>query len=132
MAYGLFVLYMTMVYREPADHRGRLELFYSYKRMLSNDGIRQQIVNNILLFVSLGAGLCSLLSNRYSPVMSMFLSVAVCIALSVAIETVQWFFAIGMAEADDVVSNGLGGLIGAVIGGLWPMRSWSSRNNEKL
>ena len=44
------------------------------------------------------------------------LTVLICIAVSACIETVQLIFRIGLFEADDILSNGTGGLIGAMIG----------------
>ena len=112
--YLLFIVYMTMVYREAGDSRGRLELFYSYRRMMTNGSLRQQIVNNIWLFVPFGAMICGLLPVR-SGAGRAALTLLICAAVSAAVEITQYFAGIGLCEADDVVSNGLGGLTGAAI-----------------
>ncbi len=120
-AYLLFVIYMTMVYREPQDSRRRLELFYSYKRMISNDSVRKDIINNIWLFIPLGAILTRVMPLR-SNGWKAAAAAAVCVLISAGIEGIQYAAGIGLCEADDVVSNGLGGLIGAMAAGLWTGR----------
>ncbi len=67
--------------------------------------IRQDILNNIWLFVPLGAAL-------YDPKHRLRWVWAV--LLSVGIEVLQYFFGIGLCELDDVFSNGLGAMIGYV------------------
>ena len=123
-----FIIYMTMVYREAGDSRGRLELFYSYRRMLRNPSLRQQIVNNIWLFIPFGAAICGMLPGR-SRAGKVALTVLICAAVSAAIESTQYFAGIGLCEADDVVSNGLGGLMGAAIAAVRKGRE-GSRNTK--
>ena len=101
--YILFILYMTMVYRETGESHGVFELFRSYRDFFRNPITRQNILNNIWLFVPLGA----VLFNPNHPHRWLW-----AIALSVVIEAVQWFTGIGLAEVDDVISNGIGALIG--------------------
>ena len=67
--------------------------------------IRQDILNNIWLFVPIGAAL-------YDPKHRLRWFWAV--LLSVGIEVLQYFFGIGLCELDDVFSNGLGAIIGYV------------------
>ena len=114
-AYLLFIAYMTMYYREPQGSRNRLELFYSYRRMLTDDGLRQQVINNILLFIPLGTILSNLISSKLPTGKATIISVLICMGCSVVIEAVQWKFGIGLAEVDDLISNTLGGTIGAII-----------------
>lgn len=117
VAYLLFIVYMTMYYREPSGSRNRLELFYSYRRILTNDSLRQQVLNNILLFIPLGTILSNLLSSRHTSGLSFLLTVLICMVISIGIEIVQYVAGIGLCEVDDVVSNTLGGAIGAAIAG---------------
>ncbi len=107
LVYVLFILYMTMVYREPSNPRGSFILFDSYKRFLSSASTRQDILNNIWLFVPLGVCLYSP-EHRFRWLWY--------VALSIVIETVQYFGGIGYCEFDDVFNNSLGGLIGYGIG----------------
>ena len=114
-AYLLFIVYMTMYYREPQGSRNRLEVFYSYRRMLTDDTLRQQIINNVLLFIPLGTILSNLLTGKMSTGKATVITVLICMAVSIGIEAVQWKFGIGLAEVDDVISNTLGGAMGAVV-----------------
>ena len=49
--------------------------------------------------------------------------------LSIAIEAIQWTAGIGLAELDDVVSNGIGSMTGAGI--TWAMRSFKEERQVK-
>ena len=102
---------LTLFYREARDPRSQLELFWSYKLFFSHPVIRQEILNNIWLFVPLGAALHYPLFPRKS-----WLCI-VPVLLSLTIETVQYFGGIGLCEADDVISNGVGGLLGYGLAG---------------
>ena len=105
--YLLFIAYMTLMYRESGMGRMNLDLFWSYRQFLTNSGLRYEILNNIWLFVPLGAILYKLF-----PKIGI---VVVPVLISAAIETSQYVFGIGLCELDDIVSNGLGGLIGVLV-----------------
>ncbi len=77
-------------------------MFWSYRQFLSSPSLRQSIINNIWLFVPLGALL-------YKPGSKRFL---IPFLLSIAIEVTQYLTGIGLCELDDVFSNGLGSIIG--------------------
>ena len=99
----LFILYMTMFYRKAEESRGVFEMFASYSSFFISAMTRQNILNNIWLFVPLGAVLyCQ--GHPYRWLWA--------VGLSVVIETAQYFTGIGLCEIDDVLSNGLGALIG--------------------
>ena len=102
--YICFTIYMTLLYRTHTGQRLELRLFWSYSQFFVNDKIRWQILENILLFIPLGAMLYSL----YPSNKSMF----VLIGISVAIELLQFVSSTGLCEFDDVISNSLGGWIG--------------------
>ena len=103
IAYLLFVAVMTVLYRESGTQRIQLNLFWSYRQLLSSAPLRQEILNNIWLFVPLGAALFRP-GHRFGWLWA--------IALSILIETVQYLAGIGLCEIDDVISNGLGAMIG--------------------
>ena len=110
ISYIIFIGIMTIAYRESGERRAVFELFSTYKRFLSSSSLRQEILNNIWLFVPLGAAL-------YDPKHRFRWLWAV--ALSMVIEAVQYFAGIGLCELDDVFSNGLGALIGYVAAAGW-------------
>ena len=105
--YLIFIGIMTIAYREAGNNRAVFELFKSYKEFLASYMVRQNILNNIWLFIPLGAALYGpkhSLNHRFRWIWA--------VALSIVIETVQYFTGIGVCELDDVFSNGLGALIG--------------------
>ena len=104
--YAIFILYMTLWNRD-GEPRAELELFWSYKQFLSSPSLRLEILNNFWLFIPLGAVLERLLGRK---------GIIVCIALSVCIEVIQYHTGLGLAEFDDIISNGLGSLIGSIMG----------------
>lgn len=104
VAYLAFIAYMTLMYRSGRETRVQLKPFWSYKQFFLDTSLRQEILFNIWLFVSLGAILKRLLPNVYA--FSFFL------LLSVMIEIIQFNTGMGLCELDDLISNGFGGLIG--------------------
>ncbi|MBO6309727.1 MAG: VanZ family protein [Oribacterium sp.] len=105
ICYIIFIGIMTIAFRESGNRRAVFELFKSYKEFMISPTTRQDILNNVWLFVPLGAALYD--SGRPFRWLWAF-------ALSIAIEVVQYFTGIGVCEFDDVFSNGLGALIGYV------------------
>ena len=100
--YVLFILMMTLWYRESGESTGRFDLFWSYRRFFMHSGTRRQILENIWLFIPFGATLYKKDSRRW----------LIPLVLSICIEAIQYFAGIGLCEFDDVVSNSLGGVIG--------------------
>lgn len=109
-----FILYMTMAWRETRDGRFQFDLFRSYRQFFTNKNVRLQILNNIWLFVPLGITIKNILQERTGH-NSVLLTTMICIFLSVTIEAIQLIAGIGLCDIGDVISNGLGGLIGAMI-----------------
>ncbi len=102
--YLVFIVYMTLLERTIGDMRANLELFWSYRLFLSSPSTRVEILNNIWLFIPLGAILYNITRKPWSLIFPFLMSAGV--------ETVQYFTGVGLAEYDDIVSNGLGGIIG--------------------
>ena len=118
-AYLVFIVYMTLMGREAGNGRLQLKLFWSYRLFWSNPKVRMEILNNIWLFVPLGTILYRLFPGIYI--------VFVPILISIAVEVSQYLLGVGLCEVDDVVSNGLGGLIGILVG---VVVDWVSRDRE--
>ena len=89
-----------------------LDLFWSYRRFFTNTILREQIINNIWLFVPFGAILYRLWPKGYVVLIPSL--------LSLAIEVMQLVLRTGVFELDDIVSNSLGGLIGVLV--CWGIR----------
>lgn len=69
-----------------------------------------EIINNVLIFIPFGLYICMLKSNWS------FLKKIVPIALtSLALEILQFIFAVGATDITDLIGNTLGGVIGCLI-----------------
>ncbi len=104
IVYLIAIAYLTLMFRESDGGKVKLGLFTSYKNIISNSENRADILKNIWLFIPLGAIL-----YRLCPIKWILL---IPVALSILIEATQYVAGIGMCELDDVISNGLGGIIG--------------------
>ena len=81
--YIVFIMYMTLMYREIGIGKLKLDLFWSYRRFLSSTAYRMEILNNIWLFVPLGA-----IVYRIYPKWRVVL---VPVVISVAVEA-MWYY----------------------------------------
>ncbi len=100
------IIYFTLMYREAGG--GEIAVFHSYSDLFSSAEARSEILRNIWLFVPLGAILYQVFPRKsilFVPVL-----------LSMIIEATQLFTGTGLCELDDVISNGLGGIIGWAMG----------------
>lgn len=102
-----FICYMTLIGRENRGTGSSFELFWSYRHFFDSAEMRKDIIQNFILFVPFGALLVSL-TGKWS-------SILWGIALSVVIELAQYVFKLGFCDLDDIVSNGLGTVIGVAI-----------------
>lgn len=102
--YLISIVYFTLMFRESGDAKVNLELFWSYKKIFTDSGARADILKNTWLFIPLGAILYKLYPHKRI--------LLVPVLLSLLIELTQYVTGKGLFELDDVVSNGLGGVIG--------------------
>ena len=98
IAYCVFIVYYTILCREPGTELIFKPLFWELSR-----GAWRDICLNILLFVPLG-----FLLGSYKGILIGFL-------LSTAIELVQLIFRLGFCEIDDVLNNTIGTAVGALL-----------------
>ena len=85
-----------------------LDLLWSYL----SQGHAQQIILNIALFIPLGFFLAAFFSGfQHRWLYALITGVAV----SVAVETTQFFTYRGMLDVDDLVSNVMGTVVGMLI-----------------
>ena len=104
--YLFVVAYETLFTREMgAEHRLELTPFWSYAIAFRND-IRYQIYMNIFLFIPLGFLIP--FSSKKTFLQTLILGCC----LSIGIELLQFIFALGLCEIDDVIHNTLGCIIG--------------------
>lgn len=110
--YMLLVIYITLLCRiSQSSRRVSLEIFASYKFILTNEYLRIQILENIFLFMPLGTILVCL-RPKWSTILFPVL-------ISVIIESLQLITGWGEFEIDDIISNSLGGALGCSTGLIW-------------
>ena len=108
ITYLLVIGYLTLMFRESGDSRFDLQIFSAFNRMFANANARADILKNIWLFIPLGATLYNLFPHKRILIVPFLLS---CL-----IELTQYVTGTGLCELDDVISNGLGGVIGYYAG----------------
>ena len=96
------------MFREVGDNRTNLKLFSYAGKFLTDFMTREGVINNVWLFIPFGTGLYAIFKRKR------VWSLALC--FSIAIELIQYFTGLGIAELDDVFGNTLGGAIGVMMG----------------
>ncbi len=105
----VIVLYKTMAFR---DFSGiNVIPFWSYTQFFKNYRLRLEILNNIWLFIPLGSALVCVVKQKWTLLFPC--------AFSILIEVCQLLFGIGFCEFDDVISNSLGTIIGAILANIF-------------
>lgn len=82
-----------------------------------------EILLNIGAFVPLGVLLFLFLENK-----NLYKTILFCMGISLIFESIQFIFAIGMADITDVIHNSLGSLLGIFAVILW----WKTKRNQVL
>lgn len=102
VAYILFIMAMTLLSRRVKTRPINLDISRVLYKLSHNKSSRREVIDNLLLFVPLGAMLCSLKPNLVwlNPI------------FSIVIELVQYLAGFGTCEISDVVLNSIGGVIG--------------------
>ena len=101
LVYMIFIFYETLMFRETGDIRANLVLFSYADTFMTNWRTRVEVINNIWLFVPFGAGLYAIYRKKRVWIAAFI--------LSLAIELIQYFTGLGIAELDDIFGNTLGG-----------------------
>ena len=91
--------------------------FHSYRAAIAgeNKEILRSNFMNLVLFYPAGLLACDLLPKNWSRAKRTIFVTILFALVSLAIEFCQYHFALGQAEADDVIHNTLGALIGALV-----------------
>ena len=122
-AYIAFILYETLMFREAGDARTNFVLFSYADRFLTEQSVRVGVINNIWLFVPLGAGWYRIIQKKWVLLVPFL--------MSVVIEATQYITGLGIAEFDDVFGNTLGGWIGVLTAWAWLSRRKFSMDGQK-
>lgn len=97
------ICYLTLMFRESNVLSSPRFLWY-YKKIFTDSEARADIIKNIWLFIPFGAILFQLYPRKRVLIIP--------VVFSIMIEGAQFFTGMGICELDDVISNGLGGMIG--------------------
>jgi len=91
--------------------------FHSYRAVLAgaNRELLRSNFMNTILFYPAGLLACESMPSRWCRVKRVCLSALLLALVSVGIELFQYLYALGQAEVDDVLHNGLGALLGALV-----------------
>ena len=101
------IFYVTIIVRCPSlAYSVRLVPLRSFLAILNGTGTAKGIFLNVALFIPLG-WIVAALTKRKSNI-----SFVLPIIFSIVIELIQYYSCRGIADIDDVISNGLGGAIG--------------------
>lgn len=113
----IVILYITVFSRSVGIREAELLPFNQIITVLNggNPEIIRSAWMNILLFVPLGVLYPEVLPEAVGRWKKSWLVVALACGLSIGIEVIQWTFALGLAEVDDVLCNVLGAVTGLMV-----------------
>lgn len=114
--YGAIILLFTVLGRRSHDDyelNYNLELFSCYYRIFieCDRSILESILQNILMFIPIGAILPIIFSYKHR----ILIPIAISFGLSLLIETCQLVLKSGLFELDDLFNNTIGGMIGIIL-----------------
>ena len=122
-AYVVFISYETLMFRETGDPRTALIPFSYVSSFCKSYSVRLEVINNIWLFVPLGAGLYALTPKRRA--------LWIPVALTSGIELTQYLTGLGLMQADDILGNTLGAVGGFLLADrLCSIRIWLKNGNK--
>lgn len=108
----IFILFAFLFLKAHSFQSINLVPFHTIADYLSNGGFFSlvNVLGNIVLFIPLGIYLI-----LFNPNKSIVINTLESVLISVAVEVLQYFFKVGATDIDDIILNGVGGLIGVVI-----------------
>lgn len=108
------VLRATLLFREPTEQRVAMTPFASLAEALVTPNTEQfrTWLMNVFLFVPLGLSLPFILPDKIPH--KVILTVTLAALFSLTIEYLQYRYALGYCEADDIIMNTLGTLLGSI------------------
>lgn len=107
------ILYATILTRAEGSTGLILAPFASLTAARIQPEIYREMLMNVFLFFPLGLTLSNALPRKWHRWLRIILTTLVGCAISAGIEYVQYRYALGMAEVDDVICNTLGAFIGS-------------------
>ena len=134
LAWLAVIVSATLSGRSGISFRPEPELlpFHSYRAVMAgeNPELLRSNFMNALLFYPAGLLGCDLLPGSWSRNRRVLAVTGLYVLLSLGIEYSQYLFALGQAEADDVIHNGLGAFLGGAVCEILPKKT-SSHKTER-
>ena len=110
---ALTILYATILTRTPGNYEVILTPFATFAAARIQPEIYREMLMNVFLFFPLGLTLSNALPRKWHRWGRIILTALAGCILSAGIEYVQYRYALGLAETDDVICNTLGAFLGA-------------------
>ena len=110
---AFIILYATILTRSAGVPEAVLAPFASLTAARQQPEIYREMLMNVFLFLPLGLTLSNALPRKWHRWGRIILTALVGCILSAGIEYVQYRYALGLAETDDVICNTLGAFLGA-------------------
>ena len=107
------ILYATILTRSEGSTSLILTPFAAFVAARQQPEIYREMLMNVFLFFPLGLTLSNALPQKWHRWGKIVLTTVIGCILSAGIEYVQYRYALGMAEVDDVICNTLGAFIGS-------------------
>lgn len=108
-----FILFATILTRTPGDYEVILTPFAAFAAAQQQPELYREMLMNVFLFFPLGLTISNALPQRLSRWVRIGITTLFACLLSTVIEYTQYYYALGMAEVDDVICNTLGAFIGS-------------------
>ena len=105
------ILYITVLSRSESGAGVDFVPFSSFERAKIQPEMYRSMLMNVFLFVPLGLSLPYVFGGGRGK--RILMTILVGFLLSVAVEMVQYFASLGLAETDDVICNTLGTTVGS-------------------
>lgn len=112
-AAAFIILYATILSRTPGVSEAILTPFAALTAARQQPELYREMLMNVFLFFPLGLTLSNALPQRLSRWVRIGITTLFACLLSTVIEYTQYYYALGMAETDDVICNTLGAFIGS-------------------
>ena len=109
----VLIPYTTLLTRAPGNYELILTPFATFTAAQQQPELYREMLMNVFLFFPLGLTLSNALPLKWHRWSRIALTAFIGCILSAGIEYVQYRYALGMAEVDDVICNTLGAFIGS-------------------
>lgn len=108
------VLYLTVFSRKVGIYDVVLVPFSALSEAKAEPERYRSMLMNVFLFFPIGMACANAFPDKMKVWHRVILTVVIGLALSTAVEYIQYRFSLGMAETDDVICNTLGALVGSL------------------